>query len=69
MVHLEGTALEDFPPSILCEMLLPGDSITFLAMAQLPSGWDDPGERIAESVVFIRPYPPFADGHLALKLV
>ena len=42
MVHLEGTALADLPPLILCEIIIPDDSITFLAVEQLPSGWDDP---------------------------
>lgn len=42
MVHLEGTALADLPPLILYEITIPDDSITFLAVEQLPSGWDDP---------------------------
>ncbi|MBO0936339.1 RES family NAD+ phosphorylase [Fibrella sp. HMF5335] len=42
MVHLEGTALADLPPLILCEIRIPNDSITFLTAEQLPVGWDDP---------------------------
>ena len=42
MVHLEGTPLAELPPLILCEISVPGDSITFLATEQLPAGWDDP---------------------------
>jgi RES domain-containing protein len=42
MVHLEGTALADLPPLILCEILVPDDSIIFLTAEQLPAGWDDP---------------------------
>ncbi|RZA15007.1 MAG: RES domain-containing protein [Proteobacteria bacterium] len=43
MVHLEGTALSDLPPLILCELIVPEASITFLSAEQLPPGWDDPG--------------------------
>jgi RES domain-containing protein len=42
MVHLDGTPLGDLPPLILCEIVVPDDSITFLAVDQLPVGWDDP---------------------------
>lgn len=42
MVHLEGTALADLPPLILCEIRVPDESITFLTAEQLPVGWDDP---------------------------
>lgn len=42
MVHLEGTALADLPPLILCEILVPQGSITYLEAAQLPVGWDSP---------------------------
>ena len=42
MVHLEGTALADLPPLILCELIIPDESITFLTIEQLPVGWDDP---------------------------
>lgn len=42
MVHLDGTPLAELPPLILCEISVPDDSITFLAMNQLPLGWDDP---------------------------
>jgi RES domain-containing protein len=42
MVHLEGTPLADLPPLILCEIDVPDNSITFLDIAQLPIGWDDP---------------------------
>ena len=42
MVHLEGTPLSELPPLILCEILIPDDSITFLALNQLPAGWDNP---------------------------
>ena len=42
MVHLEGTPLADLPPLILCEIDVPDNSITFLDIAQLPVGWNDP---------------------------
>ncbi len=42
MVHLEGTPLIELPPLILCEIIVPDGSITFLAKDQLPYGWDDP---------------------------
>lgn len=42
MVHLDGTPLAELPPLILCEISVPDDSITFLAMDQLPLGWNDP---------------------------
>lgn len=42
MVHLEGTLLSELPPLILCEISVPGHSITFLETSQLPVGWDDP---------------------------
>lgn len=42
MVHLEGTALADLPPLILCELIIPDNCITYLTAEQLPPGWDDP---------------------------
>ncbi len=42
MVHLEETALAGLPPLILCEIIISDDSITFLTVEQLPSGWNDP---------------------------
>ena len=42
MVHLEGTALADLPPLILCEVAIPDGSILFLEADQLPKGWDSP---------------------------
>lgn len=42
MVHLDGTPLAELPPLILCELSVPDDSITSLAVDQLPPNWDDP---------------------------
>lgn len=42
LVHLEGTPLLDLPPLILCEIVVPDHSITFLNADQLPVGWNDP---------------------------
>ncbi|MPR32487.1 RES family NAD+ phosphorylase [Salmonirosea aquatica] len=42
MVHLEGTPLFDLPPLILCEIVVPDGSITFLDADALPDGWNDP---------------------------
>lgn len=42
MVHLEGTPLAELPPLILCEIVIPDNTITFLSARQLPLGWDDP---------------------------
>ena len=54
MVHLDGTPLADLPPLILCELLIPDNSILFLEADQLPCGWNDP---------YVTPtgLPPFAD--------
>ena len=42
MIHLQGTALADLPPLILCEIIIPDNSITFLDLEQLPVSWNDP---------------------------
>lgn len=42
IVHLDGTPLADLPPLILCELVIPDNSITFLEADQLPTDWNDP---------------------------
>lgn len=45
MVHLDGTPLADLPPFVLLTLELPADAVEEIAVADLPTGWDQ------------RPYP------------
>ena len=42
MVHLEGTPLTDLPPLILCQLAVPDNAITWVAVDELPEGWNSP---------------------------